>query len=161
LYLQGRSEQALAPLTRALTIGEAGGYVRIFTDEGPLMAQLLHFARSRLGVRHQAYLDKLLDTFTGFQFSVQSPRGTIFDLPTKDDEIVDHQSESQNLIDPLSDRELEVLHLIADGLSNQEIADELVIAVSTVKSHANKIFSKLEVQNRTQAVARARELHVL
>jgi LuxR family maltose regulon positive regulatory protein len=67
----------------------------------------------------------------------------------------------QPLIEPLSERELEVLHWVAAGYSNQEIAQELVVAVSTVKKHINNIYGKLEVGSRTQAVARARELGIL
>jgi LuxR family maltose regulon positive regulatory protein len=65
------------------------------------------------------------------------------------------------LIEPLSDREIEVLHLVARGLINQAIADELFIAVSTVKKHINNILGKLSVDNRTQAVNRARELGII
>jgi LuxR family maltose regulon positive regulatory protein len=65
------------------------------------------------------------------------------------------------LVEPLSERELEVLRLIADGLSNAEIADKLVIAQGTVKRHINNIYGKLGVQSRTQAVARGRELNLL
>jgi len=68
---------------------------------------------------------------------------------------------AQPLVEPLSEREIEVLQLIADGLSNAEIADKLVIAVGTVKRHINNIYGKLGVQSRTQAVARARELGLL
>ena len=68
---------------------------------------------------------------------------------------------TQPLIEPLSERELEVLGLIADGLSNREIAVELVIAMTTVKKHASNIFGKLGVRSRTQAVARARELDLI
>jgi LuxR family transcriptional regulator, maltose regulon positive regulatory protein len=67
----------------------------------------------------------------------------------------------QPLIEPLSDRELEVLQLMATGASNQDIAEALVIAVNTVKRHARNIFDKLGVENRTQAVARARALGLL
>jgi len=68
---------------------------------------------------------------------------------------------AQSLIEPLSSRELEVLRLIAAGLSNREIGDELVVAVSTVKSHINHIHGKLGVKSRTQALARANELNLL
>ena len=68
---------------------------------------------------------------------------------------------AQPLIEPLSNRELQVLRLIATGGSNQEIAQELVIAVGTVKTHLNKIYGKLEVHSRTQALAKARELNLL
>jgi LuxR family maltose regulon positive regulatory protein len=65
------------------------------------------------------------------------------------------------LLDPLTERELEVLYLIAEGLSNQQIADQLVIGVGTVKGHINHLLSKLSAQNRTEAVARARRLGLL
>jgi LuxR family maltose regulon positive regulatory protein len=65
------------------------------------------------------------------------------------------------LIQPLSNREREILHLVAEGHSNQTIADRLVVAVSTVKKHVNNIYGKLDVQSRTQALARARELDLL
>jgi LuxR family maltose regulon positive regulatory protein len=67
-------------------------------------------------------------------------------------------SARDSLREPLSERELEVLRLVTAGLSNSEIAEELIIAVSTVKSHINHIFGKLEVESRTQAVAKAQEL---
>ena len=69
--------------------------------------------------------------------------------------------QSSALVEPLSERELEVLRLIADGHSNQAIADRLIVAVSTVKKHVNNIYGKLDVQSRTQALVRARELHLL
>jgi LuxR family maltose regulon positive regulatory protein len=68
---------------------------------------------------------------------------------------------AQSLIEPLSPRELEVLHLIAQGLSNHEIGERLFLALSTVKGHNRMIFGKLQVQRRTEAVARARELGLL
>jgi len=68
---------------------------------------------------------------------------------------------SQFLVEPLSERELEVLRLIGDGHSNQAIADRLVVAVSTVKRHINNLYGKLDVQSRTQALVRARELRLL
>jgi LuxR family transcriptional regulator, maltose regulon positive regulatory protein len=72
-----------------------------------------------------------------------------------------HSRSSRPLLDPLSERELEVLHLIANGDSNYEIAEQLVVAVSTVKRHVSNIFSKLGATNRTQAVARARDFSIL
>jgi len=72
-----------------------------------------------------------------------------------------HSSPYLSLLDPLSERELEVLHLIANGDSNYEIAEQLVVAVSTVKRHVSNIFSKLAVISRTQAVAQARKLGLL
>jgi LuxR family maltose regulon positive regulatory protein len=75
-------------------------------------------------------------------------------------ETVPTQSSAQDLIEPLTARELDVLELIANGLSNKEIAEKLVITLGTVKWYNNQIFNKLNVKNRTQAVTRARELNL-
>jgi ATP/maltotriose-dependent transcriptional regulator MalT len=72
-----------------------------------------------------------------------------------------HTKENEVLIEKLSSRELEVLHLVSSGKTNQQIADALSVAPSTVKSHINNIYSKLEVQTRVQALNRARELGIL
>jgi LuxR family maltose regulon positive regulatory protein len=135
-----------------LALAESEGYVRIFVDEGEPMRLLLVDFRSRLakqahGEGHKliGYADKLLAVFA--QMSA-IPQSTV--------------SNSQStLIEPLSQRELEVLRLIAQGLSNDEISKRLFLALSTVKGHNLKIFGKLQVQNRTEAVARARELGLL
>ena len=71
------------------------------------------------------------------------------------------QTANQSLIEPLSERELDVLRLIAAGLSNQDIAERLVISVMTVKKHVNHIFGKLSVESRTQAIVHAQALHLL
>ena len=136
--MQGHIPAALAPLSRALTLAEPEGYVRIFVDEGPPMAILLEEA-----VKHGSaptYVRHLLTAF-----------GKTEDrMPVK-----------QVLIEPLSPRELEILHLMAAGLSNQEISERLFLALSTVKGHNQNIFGKLQVQRRTEAIARARELGLL
>jgi LuxR family maltose regulon positive regulatory protein len=147
---QGDPTAALASLDRALTLAEPEGYVRIFVDEGEAMRLLIADARIRIekqrnreGQRLIGYADKLLAAFgksTDVQPSAFSP---------------------QPLIEPLSPRELEVLSLIAEGFSNQEIADRLFLALSTVKGYTRTIFDKLQVQRRTEAVARARELDLL
>jgi ATP/maltotriose-dependent transcriptional regulator MalT len=72
-----------------------------------------------------------------------------------------HPKPVQPLLDPLSERELEVMSLLAGGASNYEIGEQLVVAISTVKRHVSNIFSKLSVSSRTQAVARAREIGLL
>lgn len=133
---------ALATLARALTLAEPEGYRRLFVDEGPPMARLLNEAVSR-GIAPD-YTRRLLASF--------SPVGP---APT-------HASVSQTEnIEPLSERELEVLQHIAEGLTNQEIADRLFLSLYTIKAHARNIYGKLGVGNRTQAVARARELQML
>ena len=142
---QGDDGQALSVLERALSLAEPESYVRTFVDEGEPMARLLRDA-VRLGGTEThgitpGYISRLLAAF-GESAPAPSPV-------------------AQALVEPLTERELEVLRLIAGGLSNREIAQQLVVAVSTVKSHINHLYGKLEVKNRTQAVARAQELGLL
>ena len=138
---QGDIPPALVSLERALTLAEPEGYVRLFVDEGVPMAQLLSEAAAR-GMMPD-YIGKLLAAFqAGAQTSKEKPN-----LPL-----------AQPLIEPLSQRELKVLQLIAQGLSNHAISERLFLALSTVKGHNRIIFDKLQVQSRTEAVARAREL---
>ena len=126
--------QATAFLERALDLAEPGRYIRTFLDEGPAMIRLLHAVRPR-----RAYVTLLL-------------RAAGEPLPSTPTAFVK---------DPPSERELEVLRLIAGGLDNAQIADQLVISVNTVKSHAHHLMTKLGANNRIQLVARARELHLL
>ncbi|GLV53623.1 LuxR family transcriptional regulator [Dictyobacter sp. S3.2.2.5] len=141
--LQQRQE-ALARLARAVHLSAPEGYIRRFVDEGPLMADLLSQLRGQECQEEDLpYLETLLRAFH------QQPRAQ----STSQD-----RGPSPMLLDPLSTREQEVLHLLARGASNQEIADTLVVALDTIKHHVSNILSKLEVSNRTQAVARARSL---
>ena len=158
--MQGDISAALVPLERALTLAEPEGYVRIFVDEGPPMAVLLAKLHEHSRKRPRdastnvplAYIERLLALLRGERVQEgTSPAAPLPSAPTP----------AQSLLDPLTERELEVLRLIAAGLSNREIADRLVLALSTVKSYVNTIYSKLQVQSRTQAVARARALHLL
>jgi LuxR family maltose regulon positive regulatory protein len=142
---QGDITRALVPLERALTLAEPEGYVRIFVDEGSPMAQLLREAAAQ-GMMPD-YTGKLLAVF---EVEAQKHEDKSYLPPAV--------SSSQPLIEPLSQRELEVLQLIAQGLSNREISERLFLALSTVKGHNRIIFGKLQVQRRTEAVARAREL---
>jgi LuxR family maltose regulon positive regulatory protein len=100
-----------------------------------------------------SYVSKLLTAFEEEQKSLEKEREAVPPVPSL------HRS--LTLVEPLSDRELEVLRLVADGLSNQEVADALILAVGTVKAHVHTIYGKLGVQSRTQAIARAKELHLL
>jgi LuxR family maltose regulon positive regulatory protein len=153
LHARGDGEGALAALHRALTLAEPGGYVRLFADEGEPLAALLRQAATR-GIAVE-YVGKLLAAF-----DAERPGATVPDLaPPRALEPTPPPPET--LVEPLSERELEVLRLIAIGLSNREIAEELVVAVSTVKWHINNVYGKLDVRSRTQAVARARELEIL
>jgi LuxR family maltose regulon positive regulatory protein len=138
---QGNIPLAFVPLDRALALAEPEGYVRIFVDEGMPMAQLLSEAVAH-GIMPD-YVGKLLAEF---------------EAEGQKNEDKSYLPSTQPLIEPLSQRELEVLQLIAQGLSNREISERLFLALSTVKGHNRIIFGKLQVQRRTEAVARAREL---
>jgi LuxR family maltose regulon positive regulatory protein len=143
-HAHGDLPAALLPLQHALTLAEPEGYVRMFLDEGSSMMQLLREASAREIMPD--YTDKLLAAFEAEkQKSEDKP-----DLPS-----------ANLLIDPLSQRELKILQLIAQGLSNREIGERLFLALDTVKGHNRKIFDKLQVQSRTEAIARARELGLL
>jgi LuxR family maltose regulon positive regulatory protein len=146
---QGNLAPALSALASALELAEPEGYIRTFVGEGPAMATLLRKIRATQG-REAGYVERLLQAFDQGEEPVVS--ASLQDGRPK---------APQPLIEPLSDRELEVLQLMATGASNQNIAEALVIAVNTVKRHARNIFDKLGVENRTQAVARARALGLL
>jgi LuxR family maltose regulon positive regulatory protein len=144
---QGDLPAALVPLERALTLAEPEGYIRIFVDEGAPMAQLLSKAAAH-GMMPD-YIGKLLAVFEADE---RKSEGKSYLPPV---------SPAQPLIEPLSQRELEVLRLIAQGLSNREIGERLFLALDTVKGHNRRIYDKLQVQSRTEAIARARELGLL
>ncbi|HKV84195.1 MAG TPA: LuxR C-terminal-related transcriptional regulator, partial [Ktedonobacterales bacterium] len=144
LQAHGASDQALRTLGEALALAEPGGYIRLFLDEGRPMARLLSAAAAR-GTAPD-YIGRLLAAFEG-------------EPPPSDDSV--SQPLARSLIEPLSQREIEVLQLIARGLSNQEIGERLFLALDTVKGHNRKIFEKLQVQRRTEAVAKARALGLL
>lgn len=134
-HAAGEMKLAFERLRDALAMAEPGGFVRIFVDEGEPMKRLLSAAYERAIKRR--YVAKLL---AAFQPAIPM---------------------AQPLIEPLSERELEVLRLVAQGLSNQEIGERLFLALSSVKGHNRNIFDKLHVNRRTEAVARARELGLL
>jgi LuxR family maltose regulon positive regulatory protein len=140
-YDQGNTASAMETLKRALFLAERGGYIRIFLDQGAPMEKLLRQTAAR-GVALD-YVKKLL---AAFERDHQPP-------------VADRLTAS--LTEPLSERELEVLHLIAAGLSNPAIADTLVVSVNTVKTHVKRLYGKLGVNSRLQAVERARKLDLL
>ncbi|HEU0000118.1 MAG TPA: LuxR C-terminal-related transcriptional regulator [Ktedonobacteraceae bacterium] len=142
LQAHGEKDEAVQLLSDALALAEPGGFIRLFVDEGLPLAHLLSKAATR-GMTPD-YIGKLL---AACEAEGQKSEDTS-SLPPS----------ARLLIEPLSQRELEVLHLIAQGLSNQEISERLFLALDTVKGHNRKIFGKLQVERRTEAVARAREL---
>jgi len=143
--LRDETEQALAALSKALELAESENYVRIFVDEGPPMARLLYAALSQ-GIAPD-YIHELLAAFP-----VEEP-----------DEIPQLQTQPHKsvLFEPLSDRELEVLSLVAAGLTRKEIASQLILSLNTVKTHTRNIYGKLGVNNQMQAVGKARALGLL
>ena len=141
-HLNGEKGRALQRLDDALALAQPGGHLRRFADEGAPLAQLVGEAAAR-GMMPD-YVDKLLAAFEAEDTSNVRPT-----LPP------------DALLEPLSERELEVLRLVAQGLSNRDIAERLFRALDTVKGHNRSIYGKLQVKNRTEAVARARELGLL
>jgi LuxR family maltose regulon positive regulatory protein len=142
---------ALTSLERSLALAEPEGYVRMYVNEGPPMARLLREAVSH-GIASD-YTRKLLAAFESSKSQVPGSKHQ----PHLKPETVPPET----LVEPLTPRELDVLHLISQGLSNKDIAEKLVIALNTVKRHTSSIYSKLGVKSRTQAIARARELGLI
>jgi LuxR family maltose regulon positive regulatory protein len=129
---------ALASLKHALTLAEPEGYVRVFVDEVPPMASLLGLA-AKNGIA-PPYVRRLLAAV----------------IKTEESAPVD-----QRLIEPLSERELDVLRLLGTDLDGPEIARELIVSLNTVRTHTKNIYAKLGVNNRRAAVRRAKELDLL
>jgi LuxR family maltose regulon positive regulatory protein len=147
---QGKTTEALAVVRRTLSLAEPEGYARVFLDEGVPMTELL-----RLAARNGIAVDYVRELLAAFEAGTNDERQRT--KPSVSSSVVGPSS----LIEPLSERELEVLQLIANGLSNREIADRLTITVGTAKRHASNIYAKLDVHSRVQAVARAQELCLL
>jgi LuxR family transcriptional regulator, maltose regulon positive regulatory protein len=156
LAASGDERGALAALAEALTPAAPQGYLRVFVDEGAPMARLLGrlagpAQQQRVAVAEHVppdYLARLLASFPPAAGTARPPGRAVARPPP-------------GLVEPLSERELEVLALLAVGRSNQQIAEELVVALDTAKKHVSHILDKLGAANRTQAVARARELELL
>jgi LuxR family maltose regulon positive regulatory protein len=145
LQSQGHINSALKSLERAIKLAKPAGFFQLFVDEGPPMARLLYKALSR-GIAPE-YVRRLLSAFP-----VTEPEQTGSSKT---------QASNSELIEPLSERELEVLELLAEGLTNQEIASRLYISLNTVKVHTRNIYGKLGAHHRAEAVARARALGIL
>ncbi len=149
---QGNRPQALAALERALALAEPEGYVRIFVDEGEAMRSLMEEQSRHRDHPLRGYADKLLAAFAQPAVAPQSARsgraGALI-----------HQK--SGLLEPLSERELEVLKLLQSELNGPEIAQQLTVSLNTLRTHTNNIFKKLGVNNRRAAVRRAEELDLL
>lgn len=144
--IAGAIDQALTALAQALALAEPGGMIRIFVDEGAPMARLLRTAVAHdIAAKHAS---QLLAAFPDAPPKQYQSLRTATPIP-------DPQSA---LVEPLSDRELEVLRLIADGLTNRQIGERLYLSLNTIKVHTRNIYGKLGVHSRTQAVATANEM---
>ena len=135
--------RALNLLEQALHLGEPRGIIRTFVDEGPALAQLLYEA-----IKHELspeYVQRIIAAFP-----------TVMPEP-----IAERSSQENEWIEPLTDRELEILQLVAEGLSNQEVSKQLYLSANTVKTHLRNLYGKLGVNSRTQAVAKARGLGIV
>jgi LuxR family maltose regulon positive regulatory protein len=148
-HTRGDMNQALLVLGRALSLAEQGGYIRIFIDEGEPMAKLLREFSNQPSDISREYLDSLLAAFDDGQ------------MPEHLTKFAERIVQQDELVEPLSERELDVLRLLSAGLSYREIAEELHISINTVKAHAKNIYSKLGVHGRMQAAQRAKELNLL
>ena len=146
LQEQGNTSGALDALKQALILAEPEGYIRLFVDEGPAMSALLQCVHVQ-GIA-PTYINTLLAAF-----DIQQPDQESIKKPSR--------FPLSSLLEPLSERELEVLELIAEGKSNEEIGRTLYVSMGTVKTHLKHIYGKLDVHTRTQAVARAREVRLL
>jgi LuxR family maltose regulon positive regulatory protein len=162
LQASGASQEALDVLLDLLALAEPEGHVRVFLDAGEPMEQAL---RAFLATDHRqgiasalvSYVQELLDAFASQQQATAEPATPVATLLPSGRP--SHGVPS--LPEPLTAREQEVLRLLAQGATNQEIADHLVVSLRTVKKHVGNLLLKLEAQNRTHAVARARELSLL
>jgi len=138
--LEDHDEAAQSTLEKAVTLAEPSGFIRLFVDQGPRMAELMRkLSGSRI---NKAYIAQILGAFSSAQ-----------PAPS-------YVSQGQ-LIEPLTERELEVLALLVKRRTNKEIAAELVISPGTVKQHAHNIYQKLNVKGRRQAVREAIALGIL
>jgi LuxR family transcriptional regulator, maltose regulon positive regulatory protein len=152
LAASGDEAEAVTVLAETLMLACPQGYVRAFADEGPPMAALLGrlVAAQRTGQAPAGvplgYLAQLQRAFGAGPPAPEPGRATVA-VP--------------GIVDPLTSRELEVLAMMAAGRSNQAIAGELVVSLDTVKKHVSHVLGKLGVVNRTEAVARARELSLI
>jgi LuxR family maltose regulon positive regulatory protein len=141
----GKTDDAFTVFKKCLTLAEPERFVLLFQDAGEAVIPLLQ--RAQVEGLCTEYVSKLLTVFNGQQAGAEEEALTI---PSQGD-----------LIEPLTERELEVLRLMCMGHSNQQIADEIIVSVNTVKKHTSNIYGKLGVRNRAQAVLRAREIELV
>ncbi len=129
-------------------MAEPKGYIRTFVDEGETMMELLKVVVAQGSLT--GYLRRLIDAFTADRMASGQTSS-----PQPSSQMTGY------LVDPLTERELEVLGHIANGLKYQEVADHLVVSLNTVRTHTRSIYSKLQVNSRTDAINKSRELELI
>jgi LuxR family maltose regulon positive regulatory protein len=150
--MQGDISAALAPLERALTLAEPEGYVRTFVDEGPAMARLLSAAATQ----------GILPNYIGTLLAAFPERRQAREVRLREaTQASDLKPQASDLVEPLSERELDVLRLLGTDLSGPDIARELMVSLNTLRTHTKNIYDKLGVNNRRAAIHRAEELKLL
>ncbi len=162
LEAQGQPDEADTALSQALSRTRPEGYVRVFLDLGWPLCELLERSATRdaAAKTHSTAMariarDYVRDLLDAFRQEREAQRSRVADAAPLTPTL------AEALVDPLTERELDVLRLLAEGLSNKEIAAKLIVAPSTVKQHLKNIYGKLDVHSRSQAVARGRELALL
>jgi LuxR family maltose regulon positive regulatory protein len=159
----GDHRASQADYVRALELAEPEGIIGVFVDQGPPVAEALSnlVGQNQLGIVQPGYVERILAAFSGVQSPPTATRGEQLapSLPVED--ASRGETGPVALIEPLTDRELEVLRLIAEGLKYKEIAARLFISLNTVRFHVKAIYGKLNVNNRTQAIEIARQLRIL
>jgi LuxR family maltose regulon positive regulatory protein len=151
LTQDGQQQAALESLARALVLAEPEGCVRVFVDEGPSLIPLLSAV---LEASINGELPQSLTPSHGYVRTLLAALGGHHPVPLG-------KATNRVLVEPLSERELEVLYLLADELSSNQIAERLIIAVETARKHIKNIYSKLDVHSREEAVRRGRALGLL
>jgi LuxR family maltose regulon positive regulatory protein len=145
--MQGENSKAFELLDKTLLMVEQGHFIHLYVDEGIPMARLLTEA-----LEHTIMPDYIARLLAAFEYELHTCEKKL-GFP--------NAAPVQSTIESLSQRELDVLRLVAQGFSNREIGEQLFLALNTVKGHNRRIFEKLQVQRRTEAVARARELGLI
>jgi LuxR family maltose regulon positive regulatory protein len=163
---RGEEPAAMEKLAESLAPAEPGGFIRAFVDLGPPMADLLkRLIKKNVAVE---YIDRLLAAFRDDEQVVvpdapvsQAIQEPSVSPPSPHVPLSPHQPDVQPLLEPLTNRELDVLELLAQRLQNKEIAEKLCISPETVKAHLKRIYQKLDVSTRRQAITRAKALGIL
>jgi LuxR family maltose regulon positive regulatory protein len=158
----GENDAFLEDIAKALELAEPEGFISIFIEEGSSIEEALTtlVQQNRLGKVQLEYVKRILAAFSSSQLSGEA-HGEWSDASGPTGQSPATADEMTILVEHLSRRELDVLRLIGEGCSNQDIAGRLVLSLHTVKKHISNIFSKLDAKSRTQAIARARELKLL